>query len=297
MQLSVIVPNYNGEKTLNGCIQSIYAQDVQLKELILVDDASTDGSVNLVSTRYANVKIIEHEKNQGAARARNNGVKKSSGQILLFVDSDVYLDASCVSEMLKYVRKYDLVYPTVVYEDGTLLSPVSERERTFIRRSPVFLIRKDSLSKLDELFDENYFIYYEDVDFFMRCYLRGLKSRYVENATARHAIVERSTSLATRFHLEGRNRLYCMIKFLGTPKSARTLLLIPTVRDFLRMVRAALINDNIYSGYPDHDWSTKLADSRMSLILLLCEAVIWNISNLRTALIKRKRIQMITRSR
>jgi len=290
MRLSIIIPNYNGSKTIEKCIESIRTQKIEIERITVVDDGSTDNSVRLVKDKFPGVRIIKHSKNYGAAKARNDGIKNSRGDLLLFVDSDVYLSDSCIAEMLRYINEFDIVYPTVFFENGEVFSPASSNEKAYIRKSPVFLIKKKALSKLDEFFDENYFIYYEDVDFFARCYLAGLKCQYVPEAVAYHAVIFHSRDLEQRFYLETKNRIYCAIKFLSIPESVKRLLLIPKLGYLLITLRIALSNKNIYSNYPDHGGNIKLTSSRIRAIYIVFKAIIWNIANLRTSLRKRKTI-------
>lgn len=291
MDLSIIIPNHNGRRTIEKCIKSIDAQRVKMKQLILVDDASTDNSARLVKERFPEIRIIEQNKNYGAAKARNDGIKNSRGDLLLFVDSDVYFSDSCLEEMLKYINKFDIIYPTVIFENGKVFSPATSNEKIYIRRSPVFLITRKALDRLDEFFDENYFIYYEDVDFFLRCYLAGLKCKYVERATAIHAVLPDGRNLERRFYLEAKNRIYCVIKFSKTFEKARKFIRIPTPRDVINTARTAFSNKNIYSNYPDHAGPDKICRSRLKLIHVLWRAILWNIFNLRTSLRKRRIIK------
>ena len=288
MQLTVIIPNYNGVITLERCLTSIYSQNIKPMEIIMVDDASTDNSVKTVKSKYPEVRVIRNQRNYGAAQARNRGIANSKGEILLFIDSDVYFNSACLEQMLQYIEKFDIVYPTVLFESGEMFSPAFEQEKLYIRRSPLFLIKKNSLGKLDDYFDENYFIYYEDVDFFMRCYLAGLKSKYVNTATAFHSIMSHSRNLERRFYLEAKNRIYCIIKFSSSSKSARKFLLIPNIRHVWNMVYIAYSNKNIYSSYPDHAGEDKLSNSRVKLIYILIKAIMWNILNLGRSLGKRR---------
>src|SRR4051794_17524977 len=91
--VSVIVPNYNYATSLELCLRAIQDQTYQPIEVVMVDDCSTDDSV-AVAERLG-VKVISTGRNQGAAVARNLGVARTSGEILVFVDSDVaiYPDA------------------------------------------------------------------------------------------------------------------------------------------------------------------------------------------------------------
>ena len=92
---SVIMPVYNVEKHLKKAIDSILVQTYQNFEIILVDDASPDGSPKICDEyagKYANIKCVHHEKNQGLSGARNTGLKYVSGEYVTFMDSDDYVD-------------------------------------------------------------------------------------------------------------------------------------------------------------------------------------------------------------
>jgi len=94
-KISVIVPNYNNECYLERCLNSLERQTIKDIEFILVDDASTDKSVEIME-EYHNkdqrFKIISLSKNEGVSVARNKGVTASSGEYIGFVDSDDFLD-------------------------------------------------------------------------------------------------------------------------------------------------------------------------------------------------------------
>lgn len=95
MTISVIVPVYNVERYLDKCVASILAQSYTDYELILVDDGSTDQS-GVMCDQYANrhecVRVI-HQQNKGLGGARNAGIDVASGEYLLFIDSDDFVDA------------------------------------------------------------------------------------------------------------------------------------------------------------------------------------------------------------
>lgn len=90
-KVSVIVPVYNDEGCLEGCLDSILGQSLQDLELICVDDGSSDGSAQLLADRAAcdpRVKLLSHERNLGSSQARKDGVAVSTGRYLTFVDAD-----------------------------------------------------------------------------------------------------------------------------------------------------------------------------------------------------------------
>lgn len=85
--VSVVVPNYNGARTLELCLRSVQAQTYRPVELLLVDDGSTDDSVAVA--RRLGVEAVRAERNQGVGFARNLGVERAKGEFLVFLDSDV----------------------------------------------------------------------------------------------------------------------------------------------------------------------------------------------------------------
>ena len=87
--ISVIIPNYNDAETLPLCLEAVLSSECSNFEVIVVDDKSTDNSVEIIN-KY-NVRLLMHNENQGQAAARNTGAKQAKGEILLFTDGDVCL--------------------------------------------------------------------------------------------------------------------------------------------------------------------------------------------------------------
>lgn len=96
--VSIIVPAYNEEKTIGACLASIEAQSYKPLEVIVVDDGSTDNTLRIVGNYVDSVYSQEH---LGTAEARNLGVKKAKGEILVFIDADMALDKEYVSCITK----------------------------------------------------------------------------------------------------------------------------------------------------------------------------------------------------
>ena len=84
---SVIIPNRNGAATLGECLEAVFRAEQEGLEVIVVDDASDDDSLE-VAGRYP-VRVVRHETCRGASAARNSGAAAGRGEILLFIDSDV----------------------------------------------------------------------------------------------------------------------------------------------------------------------------------------------------------------
>src|SRR5690348_16447392 len=89
---SIIIPNYNGAKFLPGCLDSIAAQTLPPLETIVVDDASTDNSLELIRERYSWVKLLVQEKNGLFASAANRGIDAAQGDIIVLFNNDAEAD-------------------------------------------------------------------------------------------------------------------------------------------------------------------------------------------------------------
>ena len=107
IRISVIVPVYNVEEYLGRCIDSILAQTVTDFELILIDDGSSDKSPEICDEykkRDNRIKVI-HQENKGAAAARNVGIQNSTGEYIMFCDSDDYVSPYWIEHLLIYIGK------------------------------------------------------------------------------------------------------------------------------------------------------------------------------------------------
>lgn len=112
IKVSIIVPIYNMEKYLNRCIESILNQDYQNIELILVNDGSTDNSINICNgyKKQSNIIKVIDKENGGVSSARNFGINVSEGEWIMFVDPDDYLKPNIVSTLVKNIdEKNDII--------------------------------------------------------------------------------------------------------------------------------------------------------------------------------------------
>lgn len=108
-RISVIVPVYNVAPYLEQCVGSILMQDCNDLEVLLIDDGSTDGSGALcdkLALEDARIHVI-HQRNAGAAAAKNAGLRAATGEYLAFVDSDDYLEPDAYPHLLKLIREYN----------------------------------------------------------------------------------------------------------------------------------------------------------------------------------------------
>lgn len=111
MTISIIIPVYQVERYIERCLLSILSQDCKDFEIILVDDASCDGSMALARKVLENVDIpvsyLIHEKNRGLSAARNTGIDAAKGEYLLFLDSDDTMTEGAIDAFVEQIRETD----------------------------------------------------------------------------------------------------------------------------------------------------------------------------------------------
>lgn len=122
-RVSVVIPNYNYEKTLGKCLESVFTQTMRPYEVIVSDDASTDGSCE-VAARFP-CRVVRAPHNRGVSAARNAGVVASTGDILFFVDSDAALAPDAIENAVRLLEeneRYGCVHgifaPEPLIDDG-----------------------------------------------------------------------------------------------------------------------------------------------------------------------------------
>lgn len=119
MKISIIVPVYNNEKYIKRCLESLILPKFE-KEIIIIDDGSTDNSLNLINefmneNKNENIVLLK-QKNNGAAVARNKAIKKAIGDYIMFVDSDDFIFKLPSERLVKECRNnYDLIIGNLLY--------------------------------------------------------------------------------------------------------------------------------------------------------------------------------------
>jgi GT2 family glycosyltransferase len=215
--------------------------------LIIVDNGSSDGSVEYINEYYPDLTLIENKENLGFAAAVNQGIKISSSDYVFLLNNDVELESDCVSNLLKCIEKDENIFAVsskmVQYNDrnkmddagdeytilgwtckvGDGKSPdlyTSKRE-TFSACAGAAIYRKDILDKL-KYFDENFFAYMEDVDISYRARIWGYKCVYCPEAVVYHLGSGTSGSRYNEFkiRLAARNNVYVPYKNMPWPQLA-----------------------------------------------------------------------------
>lgn len=193
MKISVIVPVYNTEEYLRKCLDSIIMQTFKDYEIIIVDDGSQDNSAQIINEyvkKYSCIKAFKKE-NGGLSSARNYGIEKASGDYLLFVDSDDYIDKDMLKKMYDkaILENSDIVVSefSYVYSNGKVVRSHSNLDYSeyfnckYLLTPPMAPIRLFKKS----LFDNIKFkvqIYYEDLDLCPKMVLYTKKISFVNES-------------------------------------------------------------------------------------------------------------------
>ena len=124
LKVTIIVPFFNAEKSLNRCLDSLVHQTYENIEILLINDGSTDESENICRSfmnNYSNIQMIT-QVNSGPATARNNGIDHAVGDYISFVDADDYIESDYISSMIEVAKtsEADMVICAYFEENGTI---------------------------------------------------------------------------------------------------------------------------------------------------------------------------------
>jgi len=242
--VSAIVVNWNGQRLLERCLSALLAQTCRDLEIILVDNGSTDGSVALVKSRFPTVRLIESPTNLGFAAGNNLGLTAARGRFIALLNNDVFPEPRWLENLLRAMRSDASIgmcaSQMVLHSDpGRIDSagiaidragiawdrlggqPVAASESApveiFGPCAGAALYRRAMLEDVG-FFDEDFFMYLEDVDLAWRARLRGWRCLYVPDAVVRHvhSASGREGSPFKRQQL-GRNKIWTIVKNYPSP--------------------------------------------------------------------------------
>jgi len=240
--VSVVIVAWNAKKYVMECLESLreHCREV-CDEVIIVDNASTDGTPELIAEMFPEVKLIRNTENLGFARANNIGMSQSTGEIVCLVNSDVKFTNDCITPMLTYMEKnpgVGMLGPKMLGGDGTTAYRSTLRFptvwNTFCRAlgldvafkgsrlfggllmsdfdhnitMPVevlvgwfWVVRREVLQRVG-LMDTQFFMYGEDIDWCYRFHESGEGVVFFADAEAYHYGGASSSAAPARFYLE-----------------------------------------------------------------------------------------------
>lgn len=216
MQLSIIIINFNTRELLKKCLESIENEKkAREREIIVIDNASSDDSRQMVEKEFPSVNLILNSENVGFAKAVNKGLAIAKGESVLLLNSDTQLKKGSLENLLEFEER---VRPAIVgmkminpggtsqpsvFHLPTLRGAVSEywlgEKGSFSKYEPLggtgqeveavsggaMLISRNVLAKIG-LLDERYFFYFEDLDYCRRARKAGFKVYYLPSAEVVH---------------------------------------------------------------------------------------------------------------
>lgn len=243
--VSAIVVNWNGKNYLGKCLQSLKDQTFTDFELILVDNGSTDGSVEYVEKNFPGFgRILKNEKNLGFSGGNNLGLRVARGQYLALLNNDARADCRWLEELVHaaeedpkagmlaskiYFQDGDKVIDNVghlIYRDGLNrgkgrlevdCGQFDVKQEVLFPSGCAALYRREMLEEVG-LFDEDFFAYADDTDLGLKGRLAGWKCMYVPKAIVYHRYSQSSGSYSPlkAFHVE-RNRVWIAVKYFPLP--------------------------------------------------------------------------------
>lgn len=225
MDLSIVIVSWNTKDLLRKCLQSIYQykNNIQL-EIFVVDNNSQDGSVDMVAKEFPEVKLIANKENKGFAGANNQAIKLSTGKYVLLLNPDTEVLPETIGESINYmenharcgimgcqmlnpdmslqpsVRRFPVLWPILLMflKLPKLLSHIASIDRylatdfDYTKEQDVdqvmgafMMVRREFIDK-GSMLDEDFFIWFEEVDLCKRCWKAGFTVSYYPDARVIH---------------------------------------------------------------------------------------------------------------
>jgi GT2 family glycosyltransferase len=239
LKVSVVVPNWNGMRFVGMCLDSLAKLDFEDYEVIVVDNGSIDGSREMIEEKYPHVRLLKLPDNMGFAIACNEGIKASNAEYIVLLNNDIEVTPDWLKELYEGMERHPecgmgttkmmfLDQRDVFYNTGDLfhswsagggrgqgekdLGQYEREEYVFGACAGAGIYRRDFFNKVG-LFDEDFFIFAEDVDLNMRGQLQGLKTVYLPKAKVYHIGTATVGLYSDRYvYLCKRNDIWVFIK-------------------------------------------------------------------------------------
>ncbi len=230
-RVSAVLPNYNGGKMLAGTVRALLQTTIAESDLVVVDDASTDDSIELLREESPAIRSVTRASNGGFSATANEGLRAADGEFVVLLNSDVevtpdfldpilplFEDATVFGVTCRIITpslgglddgaKTAVWHHGMVWPDST--QDVSEVKPVFFASGCASVYRRSMLEELDG-FDEAYSpFYWEDVDLSYRAWKRGWKSLYQPASTVYHQHSATTSKLPRSFtdRIKARNSLF-----------------------------------------------------------------------------------------
>ena len=246
MKVSVVTPNYNGEKFLKTFLESLNNDSEYIGEVIIIDNGSSDSSLNYLKNNSFNfpLVIIENDENLGFAPAVNQGIEKAQHEYIFSINNDTEIKRGSIKAMIDLISSDDEIFSVqakmLQYDNKRLIDDVGDEynllawtKKTgenhdtgeYVEVREIFsscagaAMYKKSLLMEIGMFDANFFAYMEDVDLAIRSRIHGYKNMLCPDAVVYHIGSATSGSRYNEFkvRLAARNNVWVVYKNLPIP--------------------------------------------------------------------------------
>ncbi|NLD44501.1 MAG: glycosyltransferase family 2 protein [Chloroflexi bacterium] len=234
---SVIIPNWNGLRLLRPCLTSLARQTLADHEVVVVDNASTDGSAEAVAAEFPAVRVLRQERNLGFAGGCNAGIRAARGEVIVLLNNDIEAEPDWLAELLaaldRHPRAGAAASRMMSWADREVLNAAGDLYRAsglpdsrgvwqrygppWNEEAPVFgasggavAYRREMLAETG-LFDERFFMYCEDVDLAWRGQLLGWGAVYAPRAVVYHHMSATGGGPLSSYYV-GRNTLWVIAR-------------------------------------------------------------------------------------
>ncbi len=234
--VSIVIPNWNGIKHLPTCLDSLGRQTYQPLEVIVADNASSDGSQELLRASYPQVQLVQLPQNQGFTGACNAGMRAARGAIIALLNNDTEVDPAWVAEIVSAFERHSeagiVASKMLLFDQRDTLHTAGDFYRVDGRPGNRGVWQKDidygteeyvfsacggsaayRRTLLDEigLLDDDFFFSCEDVDLAWRAQLAGWRCVYAPQAVVYHRLAATGGGTTASFY-DGRNYLWLIAK-------------------------------------------------------------------------------------
>ena len=258
MKVTIIIPNYNGKHFMEPCLKSLAEQTCKDFKILVVDNASTDGSVEYMKEEYPEIETLVLEKNYGFSKAVNVGIRHADTPYVLLLNNDTTVEPHFVLEMIRAIERsryifsvsskmIQMYHPEQIDSAGDLYTVIgwgicrgagrsitnyTEDCEIFSACAGAAIYRRELFKKIG-YFDENHFAYLEDIDVGYRAKIYGYKNVYCPSALVYHVGSGTSGSKYNAFKvkLSARNNIY--VNYKNMPVLQLLLNLLPLIAGYL----------------------------------------------------------------
>lgn len=242
-EVTVVIPNYNGEKYLVPCLRALYGNTAVPMDVLVVDNGSEDGSIAEAKERFPEAEYVLFDRNYGFCRAVNEGIRRAKTEYVLLLNNDTEIRRGFVEHLLRTVKKSPEIFSVeakmlqygnheLIDSAGTYYNALGwafargrdasaakycRRSRSFAACAGAAIYRRAVFEEIG-YFDEKHFAYLEDIDIGYRARICGYVNLYEPKAQVIHvgsaASGSRYNEFKTRY--SARNNIYLIYKNMPT---------------------------------------------------------------------------------